>query len=178
MIMDSSGPTIRFGHNGPVDPEFGGGSPTLEHFSFQSVKDPKADSLNFLYQMDDSHERRTWLDGLFRFMKDKGTSIKVLPAVSKKTVDLFSLYKLTKERGGYHACVKNKSWKAITEKLGITYTSNSTFLLKKHYDKYLLPYEIEVDNCGLDPATAQSQALQEKVSVKEEPSVTSAADIF
>lgn len=61
----------------------------------------KHDSLGKLYEMDDSHERRLWLDKLLQFMEDRGTPISACPTISKNPLDLFRLYLYVKERGGF-----------------------------------------------------------------------------
>jgi AT-rich interactive domain-containing protein 1 len=61
----------------------------------------KPDSLGKLYEMDESHERRIWLDKLLQFMEERGTPISACPTISKNPLDLFRLYIYVKERGGF-----------------------------------------------------------------------------
>lgn len=61
----------------------------------------KADSLSKLYEMDDSPDRRHWLDKLLQFMEDRGSPITACPTISKNPLDLFRLYLYVKERGGF-----------------------------------------------------------------------------
>lgn len=61
----------------------------------------KPDSLAKLYEMDDSIERRTWLDKLVNFMEERRTPITSCPTISKNPLDLFRLYLYVKERGGF-----------------------------------------------------------------------------
>lgn len=61
----------------------------------------KPDSLAKLYEMDDSIERRTWLDKLVTFMEEKRSPITSCPTISKNPLDLFRLYLYVKERGGF-----------------------------------------------------------------------------
>lgn len=51
--------------------------------------------------MDDSMERRTWLDKLVTFMDERRTPITSCPTISKNPLDLFRLYIYVKERGGF-----------------------------------------------------------------------------
>lgn len=51
--------------------------------------------------MDDSMERRTWLDKLVNFMEERRTPITSCPTISKNPLDLFRLYLYVKERGGF-----------------------------------------------------------------------------
>lgn len=61
----------------------------------------KTDSLGKLYEMDDSPDRRVWLDKLLAFMDDRRTPITTCPTISKNPLDLFRLYMYVKERGGF-----------------------------------------------------------------------------
>lgn len=51
--------------------------------------------------MDETVERRLWLDKLLQFMEDRGTPISACPTISKNPLDLFRLYLYVKERGGF-----------------------------------------------------------------------------
>jgi AT-rich interactive domain-containing protein 1 len=51
--------------------------------------------------MDESQERRVWLDKLLHFMEERGTPISACPTISKNPLDLFRLYLYVKERGGF-----------------------------------------------------------------------------
>lgn len=61
----------------------------------------KSDSLCKLYEMDDNPERRGWLDKLLSFMEERRTPISACPTISKQPLDLFKLYILVKDRGGF-----------------------------------------------------------------------------
>lgn len=61
----------------------------------------KTDSLGKLYEMDDSPDRRVWLDKLLAFMEERRTPITTCPTISKNPLDLFRLYMYVKERGGF-----------------------------------------------------------------------------
>lgn len=66
----------------------------------------KTDSLSKLYEMDESPERKAWLDKLLAFMDDKRTPITTCPTISKNPLDLFRLYLYVKERGGFSEVCK------------------------------------------------------------------------
>ncbi|XP_039288877.1 trithorax group protein osa-like isoform X12 [Nilaparvata lugens] len=120
----------------------------------------KHDSLGKLYEMDESVERRVWLDKLLQFMDERGTPISACPTISKNPLDLFRLYLYVKERGGFmEVCkvqcssmvAKNKIWKDIAGLLGIGASSSAAYTLRKHYTKNLLPFECHFDRGGIDP---------------------------
>lgn len=51
--------------------------------------------------MDDNPERRPFLDKLLSFMEERRTPITACPTISKQPLDLYRLYILVKERGGF-----------------------------------------------------------------------------
>ncbi|XP_051157885.1 trithorax group protein osa isoform X4 [Leptopilina boulardi] len=133
-------------------------TPASPVFNSHVPQDPyrskKPDSLAKLYEMDDSIERRSWLDKLVTFMEEKRTPITSCPTISKNPLDLFRLYLYVKERGGFmEVCkvTKNKTWKDIAGLLGIGASSSAAYTLRKHYTKHLLPFECHFDRGGVDP---------------------------
>lgn len=156
-------------------------SPVYNSHVPQDLYRPKKhDSLGKLYEMDDSHERRLWLDKLLQFMEDRGTPISACPTISKNPLDLFRLYLYVKERGGFmEVCkvqcssmvTKNKIWKDIAGLLGIGASSSAAYTLRKHYTKNLLPFECHFDRGGIDPQPIinQVEASSKKKSTKTAP---------
>lgn len=61
----------------------------------------KSDSLGKLYEMDDNPDRRGWIEKLLGFMEERRTPISACPTISKQPLDLYRLYMLVKERGGF-----------------------------------------------------------------------------
>ncbi|XP_062714547.1 trithorax group protein osa-like isoform X2 [Aedes albopictus] len=149
----------------PASPVFNSHVPPAET-PFRSTK--KSDSLNKLYDMDDKPERRPWLDKLLAFMEERRTPITACPTISKTPLDLYKLYILTQERGGFLEVTKSKTWKDIAGMLGIGASSSAAYTLRKHYTKNLLPFECKFDRGGIDPAPiiAQVEAGSKKKSNK------------
>lgn len=150
-------------------------SPVFNSHINQDIYRPKKhDSLSKLYEMDDSQDRRLWLDKLLQFMDDRGTPISACPTISKNPLDLFRLYLYVKERGGFmEVCkvTKNKIWKDIAGLLGIGASSSAAYTLRKHYTKNLLPYECHFDRGGIDPQPIinQIESTTKKKSTKAAP---------
>lgn len=61
----------------------------------------KSDSLGKLYEMDDDPERRGWVERLLAFMEERRTPIAACPTISKQPLDLYRLYLLVHDRGGF-----------------------------------------------------------------------------
>ncbi|XP_049954823.1 trithorax group protein osa-like [Schistocerca serialis cubense] len=120
-------------------------------------QDFKPDSLCKLYEMDENHERRMWLDKLLQFMEERGTPISACPTISKNPLDLYRLYAYVKERGGFMEVTKNKTWKDIAGLLGIGASSSAAYTLRKHYTKNLLAFECHFDRGGIDPQPIVNQ---------------------
>ncbi|XP_055644200.1 trithorax group protein osa isoform X2 [Toxorhynchites rutilus septentrionalis] len=149
----------------PASPVFNSHVPPAET-PFRSTK--KSDSLNKLYDMDDKPERRPWLDKLLAFMEERRTPIAACPTISKTPLDLYKLYVLVQERGGFLEVTKSKTWKDIAGMLGIGASSSAAYTLRKHYTKNLLPFECKFDRGGIDPGPiiAQVEAGSKKKSNK------------
>ncbi|KOC62269.1 Trithorax group protein osa [Habropoda laboriosa] len=154
-------------------------TPASPVFNSHVPQDPyrskKPDSLAKLYEMDDSMERRTWLDKLVNFMEERRTPITSCPTISKNPLDLFRLYLYVKERGGFMEVTKNKTWKDIAGLLGIGASSSAAYTLRKHYTKHLLAYECHFDRGGVDPQPIinQVEAGSKKKASKGTASVPS-----
>ncbi|XP_066901815.1 trithorax group protein osa isoform X9 [Halyomorpha halys] len=145
-------------------------SPVFNSHIPQDLYRPKKqhDSLGKLYEMDESHDRRMWLDKLLHFMEERGTPISACPTISKNPLDLFRLYLFVKERGGFMEVTKNKIWKDIAGLLGIGASSSAAYTLRKHYTKNLLPFECHFDRGGIDPQPIinQVEATSKKKGAK------------
>ncbi|XP_015594992.1 trithorax group protein osa isoform X2 [Cephus cinctus] len=154
-------------------------TPASPVFNSHVPQDPyrskKPDSLAKLYEMDDSMERRSWLDKLVAFMEERRTPITSCPTISKNPLDLFRLYLYVKERGGFMEVTKNKTWKDIAGLLGIGASSSAAYTLRKHYTKHLLAYECHFDRGGVDPQPIinQVEASSKKKNSKSTASVPS-----
>ncbi|KAK2588796.1 hypothetical protein KPH14_001671 [Odynerus spinipes] len=154
-------------------------TPASPVFNSHVPQDPyrskKPDSLAKLYEMDDSMERRTWLDKLVAFMEERRTPITSCPTISKNPLDLFRLYLYVKERGGFMEVTKNKTWKDIAGSLGIGASSSAAYTLRKHYTKHLLAFECHFDRGGVDPQPIinQVEAGSKKKASKATASVPS-----
>lgn len=116
-----------------------------------------SDALARMYDFDDHPDRRKFLDQLLRFMEEKGSPITACPTISKNPLDLFRLYLLVRDRGGFVEVTKNKVWKDIAQTLGIGASSSAAYTLRKHYTKSLFPWECKFDRGGVDPQPILNQ---------------------
>ncbi|XP_049954817.1 trithorax group protein osa-like [Schistocerca serialis cubense] len=164
------------------------GGPPRVHFGSSWISaSEKPDSLCKLYEMDENHERRMWLDKLLQFMEERGTPISACPTISKNPLDLYRLYAYVKERGGFmEVCkvTKNKTWKDIAGLLGIGASSSAAYTLRKHYTKNLLAFECHFDRGGIDPqpiinqVESTSKKKMTKTSSVPSPGSSNSQDSF
>ncbi|XP_018376467.1 PREDICTED: protein dead ringer-like isoform X1 [Trachymyrmex cornetzi] len=97
-----------------------------------------------LYELDDTPERKVFLDDLFTFMQSRGTPISRLPIMAKSVLDLYELYKLVVLRGGLVEVINKKLWQEIIKGLRLPASiTSAAFTLRTQYMKYLYPYEKE-----------------------------------
>lgn len=160
-------------------PSPGGASMSSFHDEFESVSSPswprtpaspvvnsqvyehhmikRPDGLLKLYDMSEDPERRAFLDKLIVYNDERGTPITQCPTISKQPLDLFRLYLIVKDRGGFVEVTKAKHWKDVAGVLGIGASSSAAYTLRKQYIKHLLPFECKFDRGGIDPQPIISQ---------------------
>lgn len=74
------------------------------------------------------------------------------PTVNKVSVDMYNLYKLVKENGGFHECTKNKLWTNVSTGLGTGVNASAKLILKKKYVSLgIFHLECRYDLNGTDP---------------------------
>lgn len=113
--------------------------------------------------MSNEPDRKEFLDKLIKFNTDAGITMLVCPNIAKNLIDLYRVYYMVKERGGFVEVCKNTSWKEIAEICGFPITSTTAYSLRKKYTKFILPYECKYDRDEVDP---ESIILQTDVKNK------------
>lgn len=101
--------------------------------------------------MGDEKERRPFVDKLVQFNNEIGVSFNICPHISKKLIDLFKLYTLVKEKGGFAEVTKKKLWKECATLIKMPIACTTSYILRKQYIKHLLPFECKFDRNGIDP---------------------------
>ena len=111
--------------------------------------------------MSNEPERAPFLHNLINFNELRGAKMIVCPSIAKNPIDLFKVYNLVKERGGYAQVCKDVKWKEISTICNFPITSTTAYSLRKQYVKHLLPYE-----CKYDLNDADLDALIEETEIK------------
>uniref|UniRef100_A0A8D0HMB8 AT-rich interactive domain-containing protein 4A n=1 Tax=Sphenodon punctatus TaxID=8508 RepID=A0A8D0HMB8_SPHPU len=90
----------------------------------------------------DPEERDNFLQQLYKFMEDRGTSINKPPVLGYKDLNLFKLFRLVYQQGGCDNIDSGAVWKQIYMDLGIPIlNSAASYNVKTAYRKYLYGFE-------------------------------------
>lgn len=103
------------------------------------------DSHNDHNLVNDEEERRSFNREIHRFMADIGKPLTKIPIMGYKELDLYQLFKEVVSYGGFSEVVKNVgTWSKIWKRLSNFDASitDSSFRLKKNYERYLLEFEM------------------------------------
>jgi hypothetical protein len=95
----------------------------------------------------EDQERKAFMGEINKFMAEIGKPLNKIPIMGYKELDLYQLYKEVVAAGGFLEVVKNVgTWSKIWKKLGNFDPSitDSSFRLKKNYERYLLEYEYKM----------------------------------
>lgn len=117
----------------------------------------------------DERDRKQFTLEIHRFMAEVGKPLSKIPIMGYKELDLYQLFKEVTAHGGFNEVVKNVgTWSKIWKRLGNFDPSitDSSFRLKKNYERYLLEYEFK---CFPDHRL-QAMEFQEKSSLKRSSS--------
>ncbi|XP_067852567.1 AT-rich interactive domain-containing protein 5B-like [Heptranchias perlo] len=87
-------------------------------------------------------EEQHFLKALHNFMRDRNTPIARIPHLGFKKIDLFIMFTVTQQLGGYEAVTARRLWKHIYDELGGNPGSTSAATCtRRHYERLILPYE-------------------------------------
>jgi len=89
-------------------------------------------------------DRKKFLGDLNKFMAEIGKPLSKIPIMGYKELDLYQLFKEVVAFGGFNEVVRNVgTWSKIWKRLGNFDPSitDSSFRLKKNYERYLLDFE-------------------------------------
>ncbi|XP_050438294.1 AT-rich interactive domain-containing protein 4B-like isoform X2 [Adelges cooleyi] len=83
-------------------------------------------------------EKDHFVAQLFKFMDDRGTPLNQAPMINDKDVDMYKLFKVVNNLGGFNKVGKCKQWKTVAQKVG---HEQSVFSVKQYYQQYLHSFE-------------------------------------
>ncbi|KAL7669190.1 hypothetical protein ACOME3_009856 [Neoechinorhynchus agilis] len=110
------------------------------------------DTLDVLAQLDNHPDRQVFVDNLRLIWSEHNIKFRSLPTISKKSIDLYLLYLLVKDRNGFLEVTRKKQWKEVANALGITNCGSAAFGVKRNYSKSgLFFYECRFELNNADP---------------------------
>lgn len=114
-----------------------------------------------------------FLDKLAKFCELQGNSLRI-PNVERKLLDLYSLWRIVTEEGGFEMVCKERKWSKVASRLGYPPGKGVGSILKSHYERIIYPYDVFKSGATLDPELAL--ALQEIKKEEELPPVPDKTD--
>jgi len=141
----------------------------LPHNATDPVDEQVMEDVNVTINLSEEKDRKNFTQEIHKFMAEIGKPLSKIPIMGYKELDLFQLYKEVTAHGGFNEVVKNVgTWSKIWKRLGNFDPSitDSSFRLKKNYERYLLEYEYKV----FPEHRAQALEFQDKSSMKRSSS--------
>jgi len=119
----------------------------------------------------EERERKLFMGDINKFMAEIGKPLSKIPIMGYKELDLFQLFREVTAYGGFIEVVKNVgTWSKIWKRLGNFDPSitDSSFRLKKNYERYLLDYEYKMFPEHRQQAVEMEKTIQMKKTLHGE----------
>ncbi|XP_032877673.1 AT-rich interactive domain-containing protein 4B isoform X3 [Amblyraja radiata] len=109
-------------------------------------------------------ERENFLQQLYKFMEDRGTPINKRPVLGYRDLNLFKLYRLVHQLGGFDNIESGAVWKQVYQDLGIPVMNSAAgYNVKCAYRKYLCGFEDYCKSANIQfPTSLQADFKAEK----------------
>ena len=109
-------------------------------------------------------QRKEFAAKLQKIWEEYNIQCRNLPNINKVVLDLYKLYMLVKEKGGFSECTKSKLWKDVSTALETGVTAAAALVVKKKYVSIgVFHLECRHDLNGVDPLplVAEMEKLKE-----------------
>ena len=117
-----------------------------------SAKSGSMDILNKIADMSNDESRKDFVLKLQRIWEENTIVCRTMPTVNKQALDLFKLYTIVRQRGGFAEITKNKAWKDVSSVMELGNSAPIALNLKRKYASCgLVHYECKYDLNGADP---------------------------
>uniref|UniRef100_A0A8C1V9K2 AT-rich interactive domain-containing protein 4B n=1 Tax=Cyprinus carpio TaxID=7962 RepID=A0A8C1V9K2_CYPCA len=114
-------------------------------------------------------EKDNFLQQLYKFMEDRGTPINKRPVLGYRNLNLFKLYRLVHQLGGFDNIESGSVWKQVYQDLGIPVLNSAAgYNVKCAYRKYLYGFEDYCTSTGVVFRMDLPYKTGEKTSSKSE----------
>lgn len=114
----------------------------------------------------ENSNERDFLNKLHAFMKAQRTPIGRIPSIGYKEIDMYSLYSRVQKLGGFESVTASRMWKTMFEEVGGSNSNTGgATIIRRHYERLLLPYERNVRGQKYRPTAAiERRRLKSKAS--------------
>lgn len=117
-----------------------------------------------------STARREFVAKLGKIWEDYSIQCRSLPNISKQPLDLYRLYLMVREKGGFNEVTKAKLWKEISAALNIQASASAAFNVRKKYVFLgIFHYECKFDLNGTDPLPIIAEMEKAAAAQKKPP---------
>lgn len=107
---------------------------------------------------------------LLDFHERRGTPMLKIPIMSRTTLDLFRLFTIVRNCGGFEQVDYNRKWRIVNSEMRIPLNGSSAYILRRHYERLLYPFErVKVFLFADDLSLGLEQGTQEDTSVDVSP---------
>ncbi|XP_074659928.1 uncharacterized protein LOC141912547 isoform X2 [Tubulanus polymorphus] len=86
-------------------------------------------------------ERDRFVAELYKFMDDRGTPINKAPVIGMKDLNLYKLFKIVKNLGGYNKVTNLMKWRLVYSRMALPASNTASQQIKTAYKKYLHAFE-------------------------------------
>ncbi|KAK7505528.1 hypothetical protein BaRGS_00003273 [Batillaria attramentaria] len=86
-------------------------------------------------------EKDRFVAQLYKFMDDRGTPINKGPCVGNKDLNLYRLFRVVQNIGGYNRVTNQMKWRLVYSKMGLPPSNTASHQIKNAYKKYLHAFE-------------------------------------
>ncbi|CAG9853715.1 unnamed protein product [Phyllotreta striolata] len=106
----------------------------------------------------ENNENKEFIKKLGAFMKSNLTPIGRIPSLGYKELNLYEFFTRVQKLGGYEAVSTNRLWKSIFDEMsGHQNSTSAATVIRRHYERFLLPYERHVRGEEYKPLPASER---------------------
>jgi AT-rich interactive domain-containing protein 1 len=117
----------------------------------------------------DEAPRKEFASRLQKLWEEYNIVCRNLPNISKQPLDLFKLYVMVKEKGGFTEVTKSKAWKDVSVALGLGQSAPAALNVRKKYVSLgVFHYECRHDLSNADPLPMIAEMERSAQSAKKE----------
>lgn len=88
-----------------------------------------------------TEEKDRFVAQLYKFMDDRGTPINKAPCLGNKDLNLYRLFKIVQNIGGYNRVTNQLKWRYVYAKMALPQSNQASHQIKNAYKKYLHAFE-------------------------------------